>query len=663
MTMTDTKTAAPKVGTPVYQRNYGKTGVIAEVQENHGAALYSIGAGGMQAESHTLTVVWEDLTMVEVLQGIAAPWIDAAAALGLATVENTADMLRDAKARQADERAKRTREAEEAAARKAAWLAEIGPKIPANAKAVLVAEYVSDRSDSMSDYYGSTTTRAIVLGFSTHKRDLFPEMRKAARNHAETAFLADAPESAEHREKWSMGGGYYLKEGSRHGDGWRVSKRPFYSENPASSIPAFAEWAVDAPKANPAPVAEAATGGAFDLQEHTHTKKGFQMWLAVPSERVAREIWEAQNEAAKALGGWWSRQWGKTPGGFAFRDLETARAFLAGQAGTTPQAEAGDTPQAAPAAPAGIADKLRGFADGLQGAIDNGRADRLTNTPKRQRQAAGARQQADNLQRAQTALRALADLHDAGEVPPELADLRTKAAALELAREKIDHSNSGYYDAGRQTGQPATDTPAARAFWALAKPKSAEEKRADEERAARDKISRQKIAGFFPTPAAVADELARYLGVRDGDKVLEPNAGTGALWDAVLRRAPGAQVVAYEINGTLREFLATQGRTLAGWDFMEAEPVAEFDSVIMNPPFENGQDMDHIRRAFDFLKPGGRMAAILAPGYAFKQDRRATSFREWLETLEHFTADLPAGTFKESGTGVSAVVLYIEKAE
>jgi len=32
--------------------------------------------------------------------------------------------------------------------------------------------------------------------------------------------------------------------------------------------------------------------------------------------------------------------------------------------------------------------------------------------------------------------------------------------------------------------------------------------------------------------------------------------------------------------------------------------------VVMNPPFEQQGDIDHITDAFKFLKPGGRMAAI-----------------------------------------------------
>ena len=62
--------------------------------------------------------------------------------------------------------------------------------VPADAKAVIVAELHEDESNSMTDYYRYRTRRTVILGFSTHTRDLFSEMRKHASNFEETAYLA-----------------------------------------------------------------------------------------------------------------------------------------------------------------------------------------------------------------------------------------------------------------------------------------------------------------------------------------------------------------------------------------------------------------------------------------------------------------------------------------
>ncbi|MBD3587547.1 hypothetical protein HHX48_17550 [Salinimonas sp. HHU 13199] len=106
--------------------------------------------------------------------------------------------------------------------------------MPEKTKAIIIANLVEDESDTMSDYHGSTTKKTILLAWSKHTRDIFSEMRKAAANHPSTAALKDAPDEAEHREKWSMGGGYYLKDGYRHSTGWEVRKVKLYDER---SIP------------------------------------------------------------------------------------------------------------------------------------------------------------------------------------------------------------------------------------------------------------------------------------------------------------------------------------------------------------------------------------------------------------------------------------------
>ena len=97
---------------------------------------------------------------------------------------------------------------------------------PENAQAVIVARLKQNESDSQTDYYASSVQRTVILGFSTHKRDIFYEMRKHAPNFEEIAYLAEFNEDYEHREKYSMGDGYYLGE-SKY-SGWIIEKTPIY---------------------------------------------------------------------------------------------------------------------------------------------------------------------------------------------------------------------------------------------------------------------------------------------------------------------------------------------------------------------------------------------------------------------------------------------------
>lgn len=345
--MKDLHELTPCPGCPVIHgdhANADRTGWIASVCENENE-VYSLGTGAMVRELLRVVVVFEDLSFTEVSEGIAGPWMEKAQALDVAH-KSQADvlaMLDAAKAEQARKHAERQAESAAQAEKVDAWRDTIRDKIPADAKAVIVAEYMQDHSDSQTDYFASRSTATIILAFSTHTRDLFPEMRKAAKNHASTAHLADAPDSAENRQKYSMGGGYFLKEGGRHWTGWKISKQVFYSSttnNDRANLLPYGEWSVpaEAPsnartytKAETAPDAvqlDVDAPEGFSISAHTHSKKGFAMFIVEQADRVERGEFMAQLDKAKARKGWYSRKWGTTPAGFAFKDQAQAVAFM-----------------------------------------------------------------------------------------------------------------------------------------------------------------------------------------------------------------------------------------------------------------------------------------------------------------------------------------------
>jgi len=67
--------------------------------------------------------------------------------------------------------------------------------------------------------------------------------------------------------------------------------------------------------------------GETTITEHTHTKKGFQMWIVQIENRVSRGRFDELLSIAKGKGGWYSRKWGNTPAGFAFKDNSHAQEF------------------------------------------------------------------------------------------------------------------------------------------------------------------------------------------------------------------------------------------------------------------------------------------------------------------------------------------------
>ena len=90
-----------------------------------------------------------------------------------------------------------------------------------------------------------------------------------------------------------------------------------------------------------------------------------------------------------------------------------------------------------------------------------------------------------------------------------------------------------------------------------------------------------------------------------------------------------------------------------------------FDKVLMNPPFEKGQDTKHVRHAYRMLKTGGRLVAIMGEGSFFRNDGNARDFREWLDEAGGWSEKLPEGSFKGTGevsqTGAATRLVVIHK--
>ncbi|HIF9544694.1 TPA: LPD25 domain-containing protein [Photobacterium damselae] len=113
--------------------------------------------------------------------------------------------------------------------------------IPQWAQGVIVAtltDYDAERSEPYSGEFHTKTLKTIILAWSKHSRNLFPELRKACLNHPETAFLNEPEKSVEHRERFTMGDGYYLTDTKYIRYGWQVKKRYFYNvENKSRYVP------------------------------------------------------------------------------------------------------------------------------------------------------------------------------------------------------------------------------------------------------------------------------------------------------------------------------------------------------------------------------------------------------------------------------------------
>lgn len=174
-----------------------------------------------------------------------------------------------------------------------------------------------------------------------------------------------------------------------------------------------------------------------------------------------------------------------------------------------------------------------------------------------------------------------------------------------------------------------------------------------------------KIPGYFPTPPTPVGRMIELAELRPGMRVLEPSAGRGDIAEPV--RALGCEVETCEINHTLRQILEAKGFVCHS-DFLLL-PIAVkeygggYDAILMNPPFEAGQDAEHVRLAYQHLREGGVLVAIVSEGLFFREDSTARSFRNFLTAYRGTSEKLPPGTFNRNDTtqrtGVASRIVVI----
>jgi len=177
-------------------------------------------------------------------------------------------------------------------------------------------------------------------------------------------------------------------------------------------------------------------------------------------------------------------------------------------------------------------------------------------------------------------------------------------------------------------------------------------------------ITPPKKNGYFPTPSEVVTRLVELAGLEWGMTVLEPSAGQGAIADEIIKIVGKHHLSCYEILEENCKVLQGKGYEYSNVDFLGQTDVPYVDRVIMNPPFSvegNGQsDITHVLHAWEFLKSGGRLVSVMSAGITFRVNRKTVEFRELVNAHGHIER-LTEGSFKESGTAVSAVIVVMDK--
>ena len=157
-----------------------------------------------------------------------------------------------------------------------------------------------------------------------------------------------------------------------------------------------------------------------------------------------------------------------------------------------------------------------------------------------------------------------------------------------------------------------------------------------------------------PDVVAAALDLAdvngrrAYHGKPPEYRILEPSCGDGRILDEI--EARGSVGFGFECHAGRAAQARAKGHRVVTANFLEQVPIAEFDKVVMNPPFYGRHYVKHVRHAYKFLKPGGTLVAILPATARYDHEELQGDWR-----------DLPVASFAESGTNVPTVLYRISR--
>jgi len=547
--------------------------------------------------------------------------------------------------------------------------------MPIGTKGAIVAIYKEDTSDMQSDYFGSREVRAVLLGFSGHNRDIFSEMRKIAKasGFEEVQHLTGDDKKQEHRQKYSMGAGYFLKGGYRHDTGWEIRKYDLQGSHYVDQLALIImeEGGNQLPKtdAKPeqAPKEQATSTSALCELRENPNKNGIELiFTAKPSAEIRDRL--------KNTGFRWHRKYGF----WYAKDHEQQRLLAEELAGQAVEQTAKSTRPKGETLIKENGDKLRAMADKMTAQIDgkfNSGVSQQNPTARRARIAESMRKDGERLQKIQSVLYGLANDIEAGTLPDCLKAIRSKAVIADIldnaARASYHPEGWKWYGTDRTKKAGVKESNSAEVMAALEayiKPPTEAEIKARTIAELERELIGCKIDGFFPTPRPVIDLMIERAAIEESNTILEPSAGKGDIADAIKELWPNAYLKTVEVNSTLRKILKAKGHDLGGWDFLDVDfwrNCSPFDRIIMNPPFEKMADIDHIKRAFEMLNDGGRVVCLMSESPFFRTDAKAVEFREWLEDVNGCAEKLEEGSFKGAEsfrqTGVNARMVTIDK--
>lgn len=211
--------------------------------------------------------------------------------------------------------------------------------------------------------------------------------------------------------------------------------------------------------------------------------------------------------------------------------------------------------------------------------------------------------------------------------------------------------------------------------------------------------SAEKLRGGYYTPADLATFLARWVGKRSPERILEPSCGDGVFFEAISKSELSGEIIGFELDEEEARKSHERAQSLGlsnvdirasdflGWALAAMDDKAErFDAVIGNPPFIRYQYLpplfqdraqaifdrlgckftkhtnawvSFILASFELLRPGGRLAMVVPAEIIHVM--HAQSLRTYLGANARRLVVVDPEELWFEGTLQGAVLLLVEK--
>lgn len=174
-------------------------------------------------------------------------------------------------------------------------------------------------------------------------------------------------------------------------------------------------------------------------------------------------------------------------------------------------------------------------------------------------------------------------------------------------------------------------------------------------------VNNKKDFQFFATQEPEINLMITKANIQPNDDVLEPSAGQGAIVDRILPLCKKVDMCEFMPENC--QILKQKGYDILFDNFLDLSVEYKYDKILANPPFTKGQDIIHVRKMYEHLKPNGRIVTIMSTSWILGTQKKQVEFKKWLNDIGATYEEITEGAFKKSGTGVKTVMVTIDKVK